>query len=189
MSVHPVESTIYHHFLQTFHGFSTQKVVKKEVIYDIKDNSINTVTDKSEDENEVTNCSDIFSQETQEVSEIDVSEVTDSSDILPQKTEEVSQKDGGEVTNSSDIWPQKTQKCSEKDGSEVTVSSNILPQKTKTISNLNRSLAVSATIAPSSIFKSPETNAMSTIGTTAFELSRKYFKLGKTYFWKRSLNT
>ena len=114
---------------------NTDVIVKKEVISDIKDNSINTVTDKSEDENEVTNCSDIFSQETQEVSEIDVSEVTDSSDILPQKTEEVSQIVGGEVTNSSDIWPQKTQKCSEKDGSEVTNSSNILPQKTQTISD------------------------------------------------------
>ena len=143
---------------------NTDVIVKKEVISDIKDNSINTVTDKSEDENEVTNCSDIFSQETQEVSEIDVSEVTDSSDILPQKTEEVSQIDGGEVvkkeviydikdnsintitdksedenevTNCSDIFSQETQEVSEIDVSEVTDSSDILPQKTEEVSQID----------------------------------------------------
>ena len=67
-----------------------------------------------------TNDSDILSQKTQKVSEIDASEVTNDSDILPQKTQKVSEIDGSEVTNESDILPQKTQVLLEMDGSKKT---------------------------------------------------------------------
>jgi hypothetical protein len=127
---------------------------KTEEIFKIKEsygtNSIVELSDNIADESDTlqqtaANISNILSDKTQEIFELDGSEitkisdnfcvngseVTNSSDNLSQETEEISAIDARKVTNRSEMLSNKTQKISEKDGSDVTNSTDNLSDQTK----------------------------------------------------------